>query len=477
VKFFICFILFFARALSANEGHVVNFRNVSALELVRFISKVSQTNFIFDEKELSFNVSLMSGTPNSTEELLSALRHVLSREGMQLIKEGNYYAIEKMSAEELLSFKRSHSLSTGTKLSALIDAEPAKEAFQVYKLQYVQGSEILDSIKGIASSTPAGAPLIKSIESIQWIKTSNSLLYTGEGVAELTSLIRSLDIQQKQVFIEILVVETSMKGGLEFGLEWAASGHYKNKLSTSFGNLNPKSPLGNAMNTPVPQTVPLSPGFSLGVIGDIILHKGLTFFSLGSLVSALQTSGDTTIVLNQKLIAQDNKSSTIFVGENIPFTGSTVQTIGASQQTTANIEYRDVGVNLKITPMVGDDDVITLDIIEEISEARDHGNQINGGILTTKTNMLTRAHIPDQHFLVLSGMVKNSKTTRKSGIPCLGSLPLIGALFSKDETRDEKRNILIFVRPQIIHSPYHHERITVEQTKKAHQEEHVRSYQ
>ncbi len=118
--------------------------------------------------------------------------------------------------------------------------------------------------------------------------------------------------------------------------------------------------------------IPLVPGFDLGVIGDIIMHKGKSYLSLGSLVSALQVDGSSTIVLNQKIITQDNKNSTIFVGDNIPFTGSVVQTVGQSQQTTANIEYRDIGVSLSITPRLGEGDVITLNLNEEITESVDH---------------------------------------------------------------------------------------------------------
>ena len=173
---------------------------------------------------------------------------------------------------------------------------------------------------------------------------------------------------------------------------------------------------------------------------------------------------ESTIVLNQKIITQDNKNSTIFVGDNIPFTGSVIQTVGQSQQTTANIEYRDIGVSLSITPRLGEGDVITLSLNEEITESVDsepmNNNTTVNGIRTTKTNMATHVHVPDKHFLVLSGMIRNSKAKHKAGIPCLGSLPLIGALFSKTKKLDEKRNIIIFVRPHIIHSFQDYQNLT-----------------
>jgi type III secretion protein C len=206
-------------------------------------------------------------------------------------------------------------------------------------------------------------------------------------------------------------------------------------------------------------------GFDMGVIGDLIFHKGKSFVSLASLVSALQADGDASIVLNQKIITQDNKNSKIFVGDNIPFTGSVVTTVGASQQSTANVEYRDIGVNLSITPRLGDDDVITLDLNEEITEA--HPTDINsqaGGIKTTKTNMMTHVHVPDKHFLVLSGMARNTRSQHKAGLPCLGGLPFIGAAFAKKENLDTKRNIIIFVRPHIIRSMDDYRKLTQQES-------------
>ena len=74
--------------------------------------------------------------------------------------------------------------------------------------------------------------------------------------------------------------------------------------------------------------------------------------------------------------------------------------------------------------------------------------------------MATQVHVPDQSFLVLSGMIRNTKRHHQSGIPCLGSLPLLGLAFSKSTQEDEKRNVIVFVRPQIVNSVQEHENIT-----------------
>jgi type III secretion protein C len=61
-------------------------------------------------------------------------------------------------------------------------------------------------------------------------------------------------------------------------------------------------------------------------------------------------------------------------------------------------------------------------------------------------------HVPNGHFLILSGFVNNTTTRRKSGIPCLGGLPLIGSAFSQDNDTQSDYNMVIFMHPKIIHS-------------------------
>ena len=358
--------------------------------------------------------------------------------------------------------------------------------FHVYKLQYHQGSEILHALKSVAldsqGTSEVSIELVKAIQSMQWMESTNSLVYSAKEstVEKLITIIETLDVPKKQVFIEVLVIETDVRNGLDFGLEWGAGGQYNNKFGYGVGNF-PLASKGapsfaetfkgiNATNTPTgTNQIPLGSGFDLGIIGDIIKHKGDSFFSLASLVSALEIDAKTSIILNQKIMTQDNKLSSIFVGVNYPYIGSTVETVGASQQTASNLEYRDVGVKLDITPLLGDGEIITLTILQEITEIIDQimlSNTAVTGVETTKTDMNTQVHVPDNCFLVLSGMVRNANKSRTTGVPCLGGLPLIGAAFNKTSQKDEKRNVIVFVKPQIVHSPEEYQAITAYQLER-----------
>jgi len=370
-------------------------------------------------------------------------------------------------------------------------------SFLIYKLQYHQGNEITTALKQITVDIAKGGSstnqaLVSAINSLQWIRVTNSLLASGEPetLGKLKDLIQNLDIPLRQIFIEVLVIETSVTNTHNFGLQWGGRMQYLNRFGAASGNFPLSSANstpstnnstlgtgiangivnGTTVTTPSNANVPFLNGFDLGVIGDIIMHKGQSFLSLGSLVNALQTDTDSTIVLNPKIITQDNRTSTIFVGNNIPFTGSLVTTQSSLVQSSQNLEYRDIGFNLSITPTIGNNDVVTLDINNDISEVLQ--NPIAGtssatttitGIQTSHTTMSTRVHVPDRHFVVLSGMVQDSKSRFKSQIPCLGGLPVIGAAFSESDRVNSKQNVIIFVRPHIVNTHEEYKTITDDQ--------------
>jgi type III secretion protein C len=489
-----CFLLF-SSLLHAEEApdnnYTINFNDVPVVEFIQFVSKISDANFIFNHKDLQFNITLASGKPVTSDHVVKALVQILRAHGLSIAHEDGYLVIHKGVMEEYAAAQENAPLRTYDKASEPLPVDHPEERvaalpvlqqsnpkFLVYKLQYHEGNEMEDTIKRIAADL-SGKPETSSsylavLKSVQWIKATNSLVCSGEpdSLQAVKQLIQSLDTQLKQVFIEVLVVETDAQKSLDFGLQWAAGGKYKDSVGMGAGAFpagkQSNFPLTfqsiNGTNTPTGPNIPMGGAFDMGVIGDLIFHKGKSFLSIGALVSALQADGDASIVLNQKIITQDNKNSKIFVGDNIPFTGSVVTTMGTGQQTTANVEYRDIGVNLSITPRLGEDDVITLDLNEEITEAHPSDGNSSAGIKTTKTNMMTHVHVPDKHFLVLSGMARNTRSHHKAGLPCLGGLPFIGAAFSKTQNIDSKRNIIIFVRPHIIRSMDDYRKLTQQET-------------
>jgi type II secretory pathway component GspD/PulD (secretin) len=239
------------------------------------------------------------------------------------------------------------------------------------------------------------------------------------------------------VYVEVLVIETDVNKGHHFGVSWQ--------------NTPSKDILTACKNS-------LTGGINMGIVGDAIVNGKQIFTEISSFVQFVQSDTDTSIVLNQKILARENKLSTIFEGDSVPFAGSIIELHGNNQRTTSNIEYKDIGVMLNIIPMISDTGVITLSIDEKITESHDHlidGSTNLSGIKTSKTQMTTEAHVPNNHFLVLSGMSRKVKTTKKSGVPLLRSIPWIGGLFSSEKEVELKKSLIIFVRPCILYDTTH----------------------
>lgn len=413
-----------------------------------------------------------------------------------LIISGDEESVQKI-VELLIRFDVSTAdAAKGNSIDSIQDS-----SFLIYKLQYHQGGEILTALKqigtdlGSAKSTK-NESLLSAINSLQWIQVTNSLLASGdsETLTKLRSLVQNLDIPLRQVFIEVLVIETNVNNTQNFGLQWGGKMQYLNKFAAGVGNfpvpnanstgssinssttptsIQPGINATNAKSFPQSSAIPFLNGFDLGVIGDIIMHKGKSFISLGNLVNSLQADTDSTIIMNPKLITQDNRTSTIFVGNNIPFIGSLVTTSANIVSSSSNIEYRDIGFNLTITPTIGNNDVVTLDIINDITEvtssptigATNASNQQSTitGIQTSHTSMTTRVHVPNEHFVVLSGMLTDTKARFKSGVPCLGVFPLLGAFFSENDRVASKQNVIIFLRPHIVDTYEEYKAITDQQ--------------
>ncbi|MFA6916350.1 MAG: secretin N-terminal domain-containing protein [Parachlamydiales bacterium] len=357
--------------------------------------------------------------------------------------------------------------------------------FYIYKLQFRKGDAIDEAIKKIGlsllDSEAINAALITTINSIQWLEESNSLVFSGppEELDKVIELINEMDIPLRQVFIEMLILDTTITDSLNYGVNWATRFGGGN-FSGSQGFIAGASTLPQALNstgvtvnaagqatasTPNGTQFASSPGYTLGIIGQHIVNKafGLEFNSIGALITALHERNIGNVILNPKILTEDGVPAEIFVGINTQFRTNSVAN-NTGDVITSNFEFRDIGTRLTVTPTLGPSNIITLDIAEEVSNVINNPTSSGGGgggqngllsdagagPTTSKNTTKTRVHIPDGYFLIISGMIQDDETRYRNEVPCLGGAPLLGALFSYKTYSDSKRNLMIFIRPKLI---------------------------
>ena len=359
----------------------------------------------------------------------------------------------------------------------------ANTEFAVYKLEYRKGDEIQQALSQIATSLlgtsqqqqqGAEVPtndLYEAINTVQWIEASNTLVFTGtaRANAKIKDLIAELDTPNQQVLIEMLLLDTSIDQSYHFGVDWGTRFGGQNAAGGQ-AFLSSESPLSASINQVAlaevlnPTLLNTATGFSLGVIGRAISCDGMTFSTIGALVTAIDRLDIGKVILNPKIVVEENNTAEIFVGLNIPFkTQSIANDFGTIL--TNNFEYRDVGARMTVTPIINKNGIITLEIEQELSTLVSSTTSVitnsffelssaaqGAGPTTRKSNSKTTVFVPNNHFVILSGMIQDESERIRTQIPCLGGIPVLGGVFSQKDNRDQNRNLVIFIRPSLINT-------------------------
>lgn len=377
--------------------------------------------------------------------------------------------------------------------------------FLIYKLQYRKSEDVVHALRAISvslmsanggggtalsaaasSTTPAAAAksdivqsdLVITLNSLQSVEDNNTIVFTGtmRSLQKVRELISQIDIPVRQVFIEALVLNTTLANSLEFGVEWGAKIERTN-FGSQIGFLRPDtSSFGTAFQniqqtTPVPIQSAVTGGLSAGAIGRKIKFQGKGFRSTGALINALHHDDETHVIMNPKITTEHNIPAEIFVGSNVPIKGQSIANSTSSPNSslvTTNYNTAQVGVLLKLTALISSHDTVTLIIEQKVSSTNQAQVQAQGTstappATVNEIRTTTRVHLPSDHFLVISGMIQEEQDYRNDRIPCLGGLPWVGSLFGSKLTSFKKQNLMIFIRPIILDTPSDIDEITRKQ--------------
>ncbi len=173
---------------------------------------------------------------------------------------------------------------------------------------------------------------------------------------------------------------------------------------------------------------------------------------LTATVEALRRYVGLELVSSPKVLAISNTQSTVEVIREIPYVNTTTVTSGTTggvgSTTQEAVEFREAGVKLSVTPTVQSDDMVQLQISQELSEVAEFFNDIP--VLDTRT-LTSSFLVHDGSTVVMGGLAQTRHTEVDSGIPLLMHLPIVGSLFKSNEDSRQKRNLLVFVTPRVLH--------------------------
>ncbi|SDZ65514.1 type II secretion system secretin GspD [Pseudomonas sp. NFIX28] len=311
------------------------------------------------------------------------------------------------------------------------------DAKQLAKLLNGIGKRLEDSNRGGGESKGGSSILVSADES------QNALVLMADPaqLSMLNKVITQLDQPRAQVLVEAAIVEVSGDINEALGVQWAAragnvvGGTNFSGTGLSIGTLLSKGS-GSDKNITLPD-------------GAII---GIGTSNFAALVTALSSDSKNNLLSTPSLLTLDNEAAEILVGQNVPFqTGSyTTDTAGASNPFTT-VERQDVGVTLKVTPHINEGNTLRLKVEQESSELASAPPGITtSDVITNKRSVKSTILADDGQIIVLGGLIKDNVKTQVSKVPVLGSIPLIGWLFSSTKDVTEKTNLMVFLRPTLV---------------------------
>lgn len=458
----------------------IDFSDAQLKNILKYLSKISDINIIFDEAsvesagDISIHVKDVS--------VLKTLEMILRTKGLGYRFEEDYIWITSKSDiqnEEMVTriYHLSQGLATFTTFTTFdtVTVKPLRADNDV--IVGVTGEEAgtngrsVETFEGVkvgGSSGIAGkiSMTIKDVldRIITWPEGSSIFLdnrtstliarNTPTNLSLLEQALDVLDVAPPQVMIEARFVEVGDDDLLSLGFKF--SGEVSAEGATAAHTWPFKKGQDDDYN------YPFADGVNLGV-------GVLDFQEFGAVLSAIEQNASSNTLSSPKITTISGQEAIIKIVKEYRYpTRYEIQTIEVSSGDTttstpisvpADFKTRDIGIILKVTPNVGaDGETINLTLVPEVSEFDITRDMYNYGTTANPyfqpffnvRNATASIIINNSDTVVMGGLMKETVESAVDKVPVIGSLPLIGRLFSRKYDNKQKRNLLIFVTARII---------------------------
>ncbi|MEZ5470826.1 MAG: type II secretion system secretin GspD [Marinicella sp.] len=348
---------------------------------------------------------------------------------------------------------------------------------QVIYLKYASAEKLVPILETLAKRGQVSENESQDL-SIQAHVETNSLVVNAPPAIyrNIRQAIDQLDIRRQQVLIEAIIAEVSVDNSKELGVDWFApiggdsddglvGGSFTGSTLPNIGADDPLDVFGSL----------LSGGLNLGYLNFGTGNNGEQIFKFGGLLKAIGINGNNNILSTPSVVTLNHQEASLSVGQEVPFVTGQFSATGSSNSDGApnpftTIQREDVGLSLTVTPHINEGGQIVVDIAQEISSI-DATAVSAVDLVTKKRTLSTSVMIPDNSILVLGGLIDDSVQESIKKVPLLGDIPLIKNLFRTKKRTRVKRNLMIFIHPQILKDDLQQESLSKEKYNEIRQQQ------
>lgn len=290
-----------------------------------------------------------------------------------------------------------------------------RQVTRVYKLENASVEEVKTNLS-----------LLVKEEEIQINQRSNQLMiktYQSK-FPEIEKAIEQLDKARRQVAIQVRLEEIS-KGDLEeLGIDW------------SFSDLDLDTDDDATQNN-------TDDGDDEDSDSNGSIDIGSASLNYATILDLLAQNNQSSTLANPRLTTVDGEKATINIGESIP--------IVKEAEDSTEVEFKDVGINLEITPRITGEDEVYIHVIPEVSVVKEYLQASNTKYPVIGTRKAeTSVRIKEGQTIAIGGLIKEEEVEKLSKVPFLGDLPILGELFKSRSQDNQKQELVIFLTPRII---------------------------
>lgn len=263
---------------------------------------------------------------------------------------------------------------------------------------------------------------------------SNSVITyaDGETYRKIHAALRQLDSAPLQVAVNVMIAEVQLNDELRYGLQYFV-GSDRAGLGKDKGSFGVFNQAANVLQKQIP-------GFNF-LVGASATPDVI--------ISALDNITNVKILSSPSLVVLENQTATLQVGDAIPISTRQAQSVELANAPVINqIEFRDTGIILNVTPRIGQNDAVTMNIDQEISSVTRAGDTLTPTI--SKRKVSSAISVVSGQTVLLAGLISEKSESGKSGLPGLSRVPVLGDLFGTTTNGSGRTELVVFIRPVVV---------------------------
>lgn len=281
------------------------------------------------------------------------------------------------------------------------------------------------------------------------VETENriAVIGTAADLKMARAIFEELDQPREQVRITALIYDVNTQELEKLGVNWThnvkagidSTGVARQVFGGKFG----ASPDPAAGAFTIGETIVDAAAASTGTLGAARLTTLNRYFDLDTIINALDQTDGARLLADPSVTVLDREEASIKIVTEIPIQQLTQTSEGGSIGTTS---FREAGVTLTVTPQIGGDGTITMEVTPTFSVLTGFSE---GQPIIDSREASTKVRIANGQTLVLGGLRQRSETETVTGIPGLMRWKRLGKLFRDHSTTIQESELIVFLRPEI----------------------------